>query len=46
MHSVDDLVLSLVDFIGHMSKYIDQFDGRYGIGQRNYEGKISAKIIM
>ena len=38
MHSgdLDDLVMCLGDFNGH----VDGFDGDYGVGQRNLEGRI------
>ena len=43
MHSVDDLVMCLAGFNGHISGHIDGFDGvhgGYGVGQRNFEGRM------
>ena len=41
MHVADDLVMCLGDFNGHVvGKHIDGFDGGYGIGQRNLEGRM------
>ena len=42
MHSVDDLVMCLCDFNGHIGRHIGGFGGMrggYGVGQRNFEGK-------
>ena len=38
MQSVDDVVVFLGDFNGHVGKHIDRLDGlhgRYGVDQRN-----------
>ena len=43
MHSADDLSFFLGDFNGHVGRHIDGFDrvhGRYGVGQRNMEGRM------
>ena len=43
MHSADDLIMCLGDFNGHVGMHIDGFDGvhrGYGVGQRNFEGRI------
>ena len=41
MHSAVNLVMCLGDFIGHIGRHIDGFDGvngGYGVCQRNLEG--------
>ena len=38
MHGVDDLVVCLDDFNGHVHRHIDGVYGAYGVGQRNVEG--------
>ena len=43
MHSVDDLVMCLGDFNGHVGRHIDGFDGDHGecgVGQRNLKGRM------
>ena len=42
-HSEDELVMCLDDFIEHISRHIDIFDGDhgwYGVGQKNVEGRM------
>ena len=38
--SADDLVMCLGDFNGHIGRHIDEVDGLYGVGQRNYDGRM------
>ena len=48
VHSAGDLVMCLGDFIAHVGRHIDGFDGVYGglsVGQRNLEGKSGAGIM-
>ena len=40
MHSVDDLIMCLGDINGHDGNHIYCLDGRYGVGQRNLEGRL------
>ena len=43
MHSARDLAMCLGSINGHVGRHIDEFDGvhgRYGVGQRNLEGKM------
>ena len=37
MHSAGDLVMCLVDLIGHIGRHIDKVQGGYGAGPRNLE---------
>ena len=46
MHSADDLVMCFGDINGHAGRYIDGFDGGYGVGQRNMEGRMLLKFCM
>ena len=49
MHSADDLVMCLGDINGHERRYIDGFVGvygRYGVGQRNLEGRMLLEFIL
>ena len=49
MHSVDDLVVCLCDFSGHVGRHIDGFCGvlvGYGVGQRNFEGRILLQFSL
>ena len=37
------------DFIGHIVRHIDEFDvvhGRYGVGQRNLEGRMPLEFCL
>ena len=40
MHSSDDLRMCLGDFNGHVGRHIDGLHGGYGVGQRNFEGRM------
>ena len=43
MHSAGDLAMYLGDFNGHIGRHVGGFDGvygGYGVGQRNFEGKM------
>ena len=49
MRSVDDLVMCLGDFNGHVNRHIDGCDavhGGYGVGQRNLEGRMLLQFCM
>ena len=49
MHSADDIVMWLGDLNGHIGRYIDGFDevhGRYGVGQRNLEGRMLLEFCL
>ena len=42
MHSLDNSDVCLVDFIGHMGRHIDRFDGVHGgngVSQNNQQGR-------
>ena len=43
MHSVDDLVMCLVDINGHISRHLD---GGNGLGQRNLEGRMLLEFCL
>ena len=43
MHSAGDLVMCLGNFTIHIGRHIDEFEGvhgGYGVGQRNFEGRM------
>ena len=49
MHSADDLVMCFSDLNGHVGRHIDGFDGvhgRYGVGQRNLEGRMLLEFCI
>ena len=49
MHSVDDLVMCLGDFNGHVGRHIDGFDGMHGghcVGQRNLDGRMLLEFCL
>ena len=49
MHSVDDLVMCLGDFNGHIGRHIDGLDAVYGgcgVGQKNVTRVLPGKMIM
>ena len=43
MHSEDDLVMCLG---GHIDRYIDGVHEGYGVGQRNFEGKMLPEFCL
>ena len=49
MHFADDLVMCLGDINGHISRYINVFDGihgGFGVHQRNLEGKMLLEFCL
>ena len=46
MHSADDLDMCLGDFSEHVGRHIDDFDGGYGVGQRNLKGRILLEFYL
>ena len=49
MHSTGDLVVCLGDINWHVGRHIDRFDGvhaRYGVGQRNFEGRMLLEFCL
>ena len=46
MHSVDDLVMCLGEFNGHVGRHIDGFNGGNGAGQRNLEGRMLLEFCL
>ena len=46
MHSVDDLVVCLGDFNGHMGRNIYVFYGGYGVGQMNLKGRMPRRLCL
>ena len=46
MHSACDLVMCLDDFNGHVDRYIDGFNGGYGVGQRYFEGRMLLEFCL
>ena len=45
IHCPDDLVICLGDFSGHVGRHIDVVHGGYGVGQRNFEGRILLVLL-
>ena len=43
MHSADDLVMCFDDFNLHVGRHID---GGYGVGQRNFEGRMLSEFCL
>ena len=49
MHSADDLAVCLDDINRHAGRNIDGFDGmhgEYGVGQRNFEGRMQSEFCL
>ena len=49
MHRASDLVICLGDINGHTGRYIGVFylvHGRYGVGQRNLEGRMLLEVCL
>ena len=48
-HSAGDLVMCLGDINGHIDRHIDGFygvHGGYGVGQRNFEGRMLLEFCL
>ena len=46
MHSAGDLCMRLGDFIGHIGRHISGFDGEYGVGLWNFEGRMLLEFCL
>ena len=46
MHSADNLVMCFCEFNGHVGRHIDGFDGGYGVGLSNLEGRMLLEFCL
>ena len=46
MHCAGDIVMCMCHINGHIGRHIDGFNGGYGVGQINFEGRRRREVII